>query len=214
MLLLTTAALPQLEQERKAAPELAPYLGRLVQPRHWPRCGETATAGIPWAADNDAFGGFDAENERLFAMMLDGLAGLAGCLFVVAPDVVGDWHATERLWGRWAPEIKARGLPAACVAQEGLTAGGIPPDADALFIGGREDAYKLGADVRDLVREARAGGLHVHMGRVNSRRRIHYAASIGCLSFDGTSFSRWRTRWLREGLGWAREAAATPALPL
>ena len=54
MLLLTTAALPQLEQHDH------PNLGRLITPRHYPRLADTLSAGYPVAADNDCFQGLDA----------------------------------------------------------------------------------------------------------------------------------------------------------
>ncbi len=38
------------------------------------------------------------------------------------------------------------------------------------------------------------------MGRVNSARRIRYAASIGCDSVDGTKWVRWRDAYLDSGL--------------
>jgi hypothetical protein len=44
----------------------------------------------------------------------------------------------------------------------------------------------LGPAAADLAAEARARGLTVHMGRVNSLRRLRYAAAIGCHSADGT----------------------------
>lgn len=46
--------------------------------------------------------------------------------------------------------------------------------------------WKLGPAAAELVAEAKARGLMVHMGRVNSRKRLQYAADIGCDSADGT----------------------------
>jgi len=42
------------------------------------------------------------------------------------------------------------------------------------------------AAARELVREAKRRGKWVHMGRVNSLKRLQYATSIGCDSADGT----------------------------
>jgi hypothetical protein len=55
LLLMTTAALPQLEQHNR------PNLGRLITPRHYPRLADTLTAGYPTAADNDCRQGLDAK---------------------------------------------------------------------------------------------------------------------------------------------------------
>ena len=49
MLLLATQAEPQMRAHRH------PNIGRLLQPRHYPRASATARSGVPWAADNDAF---------------------------------------------------------------------------------------------------------------------------------------------------------------
>jgi hypothetical protein len=43
-------------------------------------------------------------------------------------------------------------------------------------------------------------GKWVHMGRVNTDRRIRYAAAIGCDSIDGTKWVRWRDAYLNDGL--------------
>lgn len=43
------------------------------------------------------------------------------------------------------------------------------------------------------------------MGRVNSRRRWDYAREIGCDSVDGSSYSKWRDRWLPTALTWHRD---------
>jgi hypothetical protein len=70
----------------------------------------------------------------------------------------------------------------------------------ALFIGGATDQFKLGPEVEAIVAEARARNVWVHMGRVNSLRRLAYAASIGCDSVDGTQWVRFRDKYLRQGL--------------
>jgi hypothetical protein len=59
---------------------------------------------------------------------------------------------------------------------------------------------KLGPEVEQLVAEARARNVWVHIGRVSSLRRLVYAASIGCDSIDGTQSVRFRDTYLRQGL--------------
>lgn len=176
-----------------------PNLGRLVQPRHYSSIARTAAEGIPWAADNDAFKNFDAP---AFDRMLDRIAGLAGCRFVCAPDVVEDAAATGVLFDEWEPRIREYGLPVALVAQNGQTE---PPwdRFDALFIGG-DDAFKLGPDGEHWLREAKARGKWTHIGRVNTPRRVAYARMLGADSVDGTQWARWKSIYLRAGLAmWA-----------
>jgi hypothetical protein len=195
VLLLATQAEPQMLAFEH------PNLGRLVQPRHFPKVAETAARGVAWAADNDAFLRFDAER---FERMLHALVGLPGCLFVTCPDVVGEGGLTDILFEEWAPRILRLGLPLAYVVQEeGLEYewGGVPWGViAALFIGCASDEEKLGDRVRALVTEAKRRGKWVHMGRVNSAKRIAYAKAIGCDSVDGTKWVRWRDTYLAEGL--------------
>jgi hypothetical protein len=199
MLLLATQAEPQMRAHRH------PNLGRLLQPRHYPRAAATARSGVPWAADNDAFnGGWDEHAERRFLRMVQALTGLPGCLFVVCPDVVGEAGLTSMLFEEYAPLLWSHGLPPAYVLQEP----GVEYDDSwipwgamrALFIGGATTEFKLGPQVEAIVAEARSRGVWVHMGRVNSLRRLAYAASIGCDSIDGTQWVRYRDTYLRDGL--------------
>lgn len=202
MILLVTKAHPSIARLRaRYGPGV---LGRLVVPKDCARVDETAGLGIPWAADNGAFGEFD---EPAFLRMLKSIAFVPDCLFVACPDVVGDAHETLRQYGRWYAEIMFHGLEPALVAQDGLTVDTAPWDEiRVLFIGGTTE-WKLGADAAELVAEAKRRGLHVHMGRVNTARRARYAASIGCDSFDGSKFSRFTETYIADGLAWARAGA-------
>lgn len=179
MLLLVTTSLPQLRKLDN------PMLGRLFQPRHCNAVDATVAAGVPWAADNDAFQGF---KPGPWLTMMGKLAGRAGCLFVSAPDVVADWGSTAALWEIYFPLIHDVDLPAAVVLQDGCTR--IPGGADAVFVGG-STLWKLSDQARRLVDDAKDRGLWVHMGRVNSARRIEAAASWGCDSVDGSGWARY-----------------------
>jgi hypothetical protein len=209
--LLTTAAHPTIMRFRQYP--AGRHLGRLLTPRHFSNARATAAAGVPWAADND---GFNGVNFAAFETMLDALAGVPDCLFVTAPDVVAQAGPTLALLGEWSPRIRARRLPVALVLQDGLTD---PADVpwhlvDAVFVGG-STAYKLSDEAATIVRAATARGAWAHMGRVNSYRRIAYAREIGCDSFDGTKYARWRDTKLPDGLiaaAGASQGAATRLL--
>lgn len=173
-----------------------PNLGVLCSPR----CiyGDDIT-GWPWAADNDAFSAWD---EGRYRKMLANITGRPGCLFVTAPDVVCDATETIRRFWLWLDELRAVGQPVALVGQDGLEA---PPwdEFDAFFVGGSTE-WKMGPDAARLVREAKRRGKWVHMGRVNSHRRMMYAKALGCDSLDGTSFSWFRDTYLPGALAHAR----------
>lgn len=107
-------------------------------------------------------------------------------LFAVVPDVVGDADATRARWAEWSPFVKALGHRAAYVLQDGETIDGVPWDeCDAVFIGGSTE-WKLSNAAEVIVRHAKTLGKWVHMGRVNSLRRLRIAADWGCDSADGT----------------------------
>jgi hypothetical protein len=195
--ILVTTAHPQ------ALKHQGDHFGRLLVPEHHPRAKDTAEAGIPWAADNGCYQGL---NERLYRRMLRTIESLPGCLFVTVPDIVGDARATLRLFREWHEEVALSRQPLALVAQDGLAATDVPwGEIDALFVGGSTD-FKEGARAASLVAQAKERGLHVHMGRVNGRRRFNYARLIGCDTVDGTGFSMFRDTWLPVAMDeWAQE---------
>lgn len=182
-----------------------PHLGFLVTPRAANRAEFAITHGMPWAADNSAYSCWD---EGRFRRMLDRIAGVPGCLWVAARDVVADAAATLELFDAWQPRIAARGLPIALVAQDGLEDLDVPWDRlDALFLGG-STGWKLSDQARRLCVEAKARGKLLHMGRVNSRRRLLLAAGWGCDTVDGSCFSRWPDTKIPRALRWISEAEA------
>lgn len=177
-----------------------------------PAAGNRVEPGRDWCADNAVFAGKYPGDEAYLAWLAARAHLAARCVFAVAPDVVGDAAATlARSAPMYAP-IRALGYPVALVAQNGLEHLTVPwTDFDVLFIGG-DTAWKLGAEARLLVAEAKRRGKHVHMGRVNSRRRIQYAAAIGCDTVDGTFVAFGPDQNLPDVLAWLREANDQPAL--
>lgn len=187
-----------------------PQLGAIATPRQ----GHTLTvlaAGVAWCADNGCFGTRYPGDEAWLAWLGVLSEYSPTCAFATAPDVVGDAQATLQRSTPWLPRIRALGYPAALVAQDGLTPATTPwADIDALFIGGTTE-WKLGPEARTLTTEAKARGLHVHMGRVNTARRYRYAAAIGCDSADGTTLAKFPSS-LPIVLGWLSHHATSPTL--
>lgn len=163
-----------------------------------PSNGELATKysdlGASWAMDNGCFHGLD---KPAYIKMLKSNAGTPGCLWCVVPDVVCDAEATLKRFRMWQPVVKYFGYPIAFVAQNGAENMPLPwNDFDCLFLGGDTD-WKIGHAAFTLVEEARSQGKWVHMGRVNSRRRIRIAGEFGCNSVDGKAFSLYGDRDLK-----------------
>jgi hypothetical protein len=152
-----------------------------------PRMRQRPPADQPWAADNGRFNSpHEYDDDRYLAWLSKMQPHADRCLFATAPDVVGDAQATLEMSLPMLPRIRARGYRAALVAQDGLTPATTPwNELDALFIGGTT-TWKLSDAVRALVSEAKRQGKWVHMGRVNSLRRLRIAHAMGCDSADGT----------------------------
>ena len=163
-------------------------------------------AGVDWCADNGCYGKNYVGDEKWLSW-LDSYSTeqRSRCRFATAPDVVGDATATLARSLPLLPMIRDLGYPPAFVAQDGIEKIDIPWDAfDVLFIGGSTD-FKLGQIVRDVVSMAKEKGKWVHMGRVNSQKRLEYATAIGCDSADGTYLIFGPTKNLPNVLSWLRK---------
>jgi hypothetical protein len=172
-----------------------------------PTAGNTVPTGVDWCADNSAYAGHYPGDDQYLAWLSRHAAHAPRCAFATAPDVVGDAAATLARSTPMLARIRDAGYPVALVAQDGLENLPIPwHDLDALFLGGTT-AWKLGPAAAGLAARARRHGLWVHMGRVNSLRRLRYAASIGCQSADGTFLAYGPDRNLPTLLGWLRTVA-------
>lgn len=150
-----------------------------------PHQGNTRPTDVTWCADNGCFSS-RFEESHWWSFLKDNAHDAGTCAFAVAPDVVGDAVATLRRSLPWMQRVRALGYPVALVGQDGQENLPMPwDDFDAFFIGGSTE-WKLGPGAAKLARKARKRDKWVHMGRVNSRKRIQYAESIGCHSADGT----------------------------
>lgn len=189
------------------------YLSGVVRPDMpamlTPRMGQLPPDGQPWAADNARFGGSYAYTDAKYLAWLERMAPYRDrCLFATAPDVVGDARATLALSEPMFPRIRALGYPVALVAQDGLEYETVPWDSfDALFVGGSTEWKLWRSEV--LIRHAKERGKWVHMGRVNSQRRLELAASFGCDSADGTVLKHDPGRGIRK---WVAHVRSNPSL--
>lgn len=115
----------------------------------------------------------------------------AGAEFVVAPDIVCGGLESLRLSEAWLPLLAQSGRRRLVPVQNGM----IPADVRGLlgpqigiFVGGdtawKEATLPVWGDL------ARATGCYLHVGRVNSARRIRLCQLASADSFDGTSVTR------------------------
>lgn len=164
-----------------------------------------------WALDNGAFTDQYPGHED-YLRLLDRLSPHKDrCLFVALPDVVGDARATLQKSHEIWHQVRERGWPVALVLQDGMqdqhVRSFIPWDAlDWVFVGG-SDEFKLGPGARSLCAEARARGVKIHVGRVNSLKRFAYARDALCAdSADGTVLAFGPTTNLPKVFSWLRSS--------
>ena len=178
----------------------ASRLGHLVTPRSRDKLETILATGLPWAIDNGAYRGF---NSTAFTRLLQKAEGKPRLLFVACPDVVGDSAATMQSFLDWSPALHRMNLPVAFVGQDGVEDRDDVPwgEFSTLFVGGSTD-WKLSDAARDLCHEAKRRGKWIHMGRVNSLRRMKRAQLFGCDSIDGSSASMFGDTHIPKYLRW------------
>lgn len=140
--------------------------------------------GWNWAADNGCFS--NKWSAKAWLTWLKSHESPHSALFATVPDVVADHRQTMNRWKEWWSVVSDLGFKTAFVLQDGADMDEVPwGDMDALFIGGSTE-YKLSKDAQIATQMAKKAGKWVHMGRVNSARRIQLAHEWGCDSVDGT----------------------------
>jgi hypothetical protein len=177
-----------------------------------PAQGNVVPAGARWAADNGKFGkgwpGADAWLTWLTAAVER--YGAARCLWAAAPDVPFDAAATLAESRPWLPRVRALGVPAAFVAQDGCDELLPWGEFDVLFLGGSTE-WKVGPAAERVSREATRRGVPVHMGRVNSWRRLRIAEWFGCATVDGTFLAFGPDKNLGQLVRWVGEVRSQPS---
>lgn len=168
--------------------ELARHGWRLLAaPDHWGRYRDPIP---PWrfGLDNGAWsardgGTFDA---TAFERSVDAIGGLAD--WIVLPDVVCGGPASLDLSLSWLPRLEHLDVLLLLPVQDGMEVEQIRPligPRVGLFIGG-STGWKE-ATMSTWAALARERNAYIHVGRVNTQRRIALCVAAGVDSFDGTS---------------------------
>jgi hypothetical protein len=153
--------------------------------------GCVRTEGFSYALDNGAWTSRHTKvfDEVKFLRAVDKLG--RGADWVVVPDRVCDRQATLEMFDQWWPKLRGLGLLLLAL-QDGMTPADVRPllrPGLGLFIGGG-DRWKEDS-ARAWGAFAREHSLYLHMGRVNSVRRISICHEAGVHSVDGTSATRY-----------------------
>lgn len=146
-----------------------------------------------FAIDNGAFKRF--RQGEFKALLLREKDAQSLCRFVAVPDIFdpkagrGSARRTLEVFNHWKYKAPLVGWPLALVIQDGIEDLPIPwTQIKAVFIGGSTE-FKFSGAARDVIRAAKAIGLWVHAGRVNTPDRFDYFADLDADSFDGTGIA-------------------------
>lgn len=150
--------------------------------------GNALVPGATWAADNGCFAEALGKPWSVDAWLAWLARTPTGALFAVVPDVVGDHAATLARWRQWWRPVAELGHRPAFVTQDGITGpDDVPWDqAGAVFIGG-STAHKHSPEVVAIATEAHRRRCWLHVGRVNTLRRLQWSHALEADSVDGTA---------------------------
>lgn len=169
-------------------------IGLMCQPSSNP-----PKSGWLWAADNGCFASNFKEDK--WKSWLEKPHPRAGCLFATVPDVVGEHDSTMLRWRKLNTYVRSLGYPVAFVAQDGATESNVPWDEmDVLFIGGTT-SFKQGMASGILAKAAQEKGKWVHVGRVNSMKRLMHWSKLAHSS-DGTHLAYGPSKKVAEVKRW------------
>jgi hypothetical protein len=149
--------------------------------------------GMPHALDNGAWTSYLSKepfDEAAFLRAYELFAPTAD--FIVLPDIVAGGMQSLDFSMKWRARLgKPFGLQLIAV-QDGMEPDAIEPIIDSglgIFIGGTTEWKEQ--SMFAWGKFARGKGIYLHVGRVNSVRRIHLCGAAGAQSFDGSSVSRY-----------------------
>lgn len=144
------------------------------------------------ALDNGAWGAFQ-RSEPFDVAAFEKHVGAHGdgAEFVVVPDIVAGGLDSLRVSLDWLPRLAGVAKRRLIAVQDGMSSADVAPHLSptaGVFVGGSTE-WKL-ATMRAWGQLARKHGAYLHVGRVNTIRRIRLCQDAGADSFDGTSATR------------------------
>ncbi|WP_236078652.1 hypothetical protein [Paraburkholderia domus] len=155
--------------------------------------GEHRPEGMRYAIDNGAWTAYqrgEPFDESAFLAVIEKLG--EGADWIVLPDIVQGGLASLEYSLRWKERL--RGMPSQLLiaVQDGMQLDDVArflSPVVGIFIGGSTAWKEATAEAWGLL--ARRRNCHLHVGRVNSARRIRICAAAGADSFDGSGPSRY-----------------------
>ena len=155
--------------------------------------GELRTEGMRYALDNGAWSAFVQQepfDEEAFLVAVDRLG--EGADWIVLPDIVAGGLVSLDYSLRWKERLRGMPTKLLIAVQNGMQIDDVASllsPAVGIFIGGTTEWKEVTAQAWGSL--ARRRNCHLHVGRVNSARRIRICAAAGANSFDGSGVSRY-----------------------
>ncbi len=154
--------------------------------------GVLRSEDMGYGLDNGAWTAFQQKqplNERLFWQAVDRMGEDAD--WIVLPDIVAGGMRSLDYSLAWMKQLRGLPTPLLIAVQDGMEAEDVREllsPSVGIFIGGSTEWKEATAMQWGAL--ARRRNCYLHVGRVNSMRRIAICAAAGASSFDGTSVSR------------------------
>ena len=157
---------------------------------------------MPYALDNGIYGLREKWTPEPWIKLLD-WARLSGQSprWALVPDAVGARELTLRRWLEFRGATASYGWPLAFAVQDGMEIHDVPKDADVVFVGGSTE-WKW----RTMAMWC-ANFPRVHVGRVNTYRRLVECEEAGAEGVDGTGWTRGDQRQWRGLVAFLRETS-------
>lgn len=149
--------------------------------------------GFSYAIDNGAWTNYQQGrpfDPRPFERLLDSHG--AGADWAVLPDIVAGGLYSLRMSLDWLKRVQEFARYVLLPVQNGMTSADVEPHVGGrvgIFVGGDDVWKEKTMPIWGELAERR--GCLLHVGRVNTARRIKACQLAGAHSFDGTSGTRW-----------------------
>ena len=169
-----------------------PDVGTVYQPGSWrPPQGPYALDNGAYAAWNKSRRVWDQQMQEQWLLALNKLPPDNPPVWVLLPDAVADWPKTVELAGIYLPIVRQRGFNVAIALQDGCSFEQVMEYKPAwVFVAGstqwKED------NIGNACTFFHAREINVHVGRVNTRRRMRICQAAAVDSCDGTCLNKYR----------------------
>jgi hypothetical protein len=155
--------------------------------------GQLRTEGMRYALDNGAWTAFQQQQPfdgKAFLIAVEKLGLDAD--WIVLPDIVEGGLASLDYSLSWKERLRGMPTKLLIAVQDGMQISDVASllcPAVGIFVGGTTEWKEATAQAWGSL--ARRRNCHLHVGRVNSARRIRICAAAGANSFDGSGVSRY-----------------------